>query len=483
MSTPFAGWSRRRVLRQLAVGAGAVPTLAPLGRAFLPNAHAASTGAPRRVVFIDVPLGLGGADGWIGSDQHFLDIPSHTPLHDSPDREVVPFTDPRVKLGTMLTPFAPLIGDLTVMQYLQCLWRENDTGSTHGQGAVLGLTGSGFKPNKDGTAQRASIDQYLASKVGKIVTPAFPSLNLAVSPTTATSFALDGTPVVGNQDPVAVYGQLFGGLANSGADAKADAARLARLARRKSVLDVVTADLSSFRKRLGTEDRARADAQLDAIRALERRLGDAITSPTAGASACARPARPMPIDVDDSANIPKLAGIMTDIVVAAFACDLTRIVAIQNYGSDYHHSQCNFDPINTKESYHSLSHATDAAGYAKFVALKKFFYGRAAELAMKLKQIPEAGGSMLDNTLIVAHAELGTNHTLDQLHHVTIGGKNLGVRNGRYMKWGGPEQGHGVNNLEHNRLLVSILNMMGLPDEQYGDEVEGNRGPLPGFPG
>ncbi len=86
---------------------------------------------------------------------------------------------------------------------------------------------------------------------------------------------------------------------------------------------------------------------------------------------------------------------------------------------------------------------------------------------------------MLDNTLVVVGQEHGWDHNEWALQWVTIGGKNLGVKVGNYIKCGEPREGAG---LEHNRFLVSLLNVMGLPEETWG-EMDPGRGPLVGFAG
>ena len=73
--------------------------------------------------------------------------------------------------------------------------------------------------------------------------------------------------------------------------------------------------------------------------------------------------------------------------------------------------------------------------------------------------------------------EIGKGHRNDDLQFVTIGGKNLGVKTGQYLK-GTPGFGQGTS---HTRLLVSFLNAMGMPDETFGDVPGSGIGPLPGF--
>ena len=84
---------------------------------------------------------------------------------------------------------------------------------------------------------------------------------------------------------------------------------------------------------------------------------------------------------------------------------------------------------------------------------------------------------MLDHTIIFIPTEIGRGHTNGGLQFVTIGGGGLGVQTGRYMRVGGArEVGQGV---PHQRLLVSLLNAMGIADTRFGEDP--GDGPLAGY--
>ena len=180
------------------------------------------------------------------------------------------------------------------------------------------------------------------------------------------------------------------------------------------------------------------------------------------------------------ADFPKLARMQIDNLVAAFACDLTRVSCLLFRGREYAVFKCGFDPVNQGgESLHGLSHDNTSDGYASFKRGKAFMFSLVAELATKLKNIPEAGGNMLDNTIIFVGSEIGRGHTNAGLQFLTVGGKNLGVNRGRLMRLGAarePNQG-----VAHNRLLVSFLQAMGLPDTTFGESNGTGAGPLPGY--
>jgi hypothetical protein len=106
-----------------------------------------------------------------------------------------------------------------------------------------------------------------------------------------------------------------------------------------------------------------------------------------------------------------------------------------------------------------------------------FVSGMLAELVEKLRAIPEGNGSMLDNTVVFMVAEMGYNHEVNGLPEVLIGGKNLGIKTGQYIRTGEAQSGKGM---PINRLLVSLLKAMGVPGDSWGIQDPG-KGPVPGL--
>ncbi len=455
--------SRRDVLRTLAVGAGVAPSLAPLPGYFLPRAHAATTGAPRRIVFIDNPNGVERRAYATFLAKWTKGTPTSA------------FT-----LGPVMAPLEKYKELLTITAMLEFKkppgYRDS---SAHGVGLAMRLTGTAEQVPSPGRyiVPNPSVDHYLGKKLGALVTPKFPYLGLGVQSQGKThTYGDDGTRIMNKQDVVQVYRTLFSDLV-AGAPT-VDAAAAARIARRKSVLDAVSKQLTAFTGRLGRDDRARAEAQLASLRTLENRLSGAMLGGGAQAGACAKPTGvPEKIDYMDSRLVPQLARIMNGMIASAFACDLTRVVTLQYYGGDEPNARVAWDPINLPAyAFHSLSH--NDPSFEAYVKVKTAITGFIAELCDALAAIPEAGGTMLDNTLIFVGTECGDGHGHWGMPFYTIGGKNLGVKTNQYLELGTPSPGGGM---EHNRLLVSFLNAMGLPDERYGAELMNGRGPVPGF--
>ncbi|MDX2023120.1 MAG: DUF1552 domain-containing protein [Deltaproteobacteria bacterium] len=153
-------------------------------------------------------------------------------------------------------------------------------------------------------------------------------------------------------------------------------------------------------------------------------------------------------------------------IVAAFACDLTRVATLMLRGQGTKFPGCGFAPVNRPDvTFHSLSHLEDES----WDTLKTFTHGLVAEALTKLQSIPEGAGTMLDNTWVLVGSEIGPGHSLNQkLIWFTFGGKNLGLRTGQYL--------HMPDGTCHSRMLVTMCNTMGLPDAEFWREPRKRNG-------
>jgi hypothetical protein len=470
--------SRRSFLRAGAVAGVALPFLRILG--LDPSApriaHAGPT-SPKRFVFVYIPSGISSKGGEAEGTGWTRDIGQ---MGASPTQ----FT-----LGAFLKPLEALKNDLVILDGIDMMasaqrlngprFADEQNADTHTQGTVLLLTTGGFQAacggpttcDSNGGAlgvKYASVDQYIARKIGTQTRIA--SLELGVqSDNTPHSLSFSGpgtgTNLPYDQNPVHVYQTLFGNFTSG---AGPDPAALARIAMKKSVLDNVTADLADLQKMLGAEDRAKFDQHLTSVRSLEQRL-------SGGTPSCTKPPAPSPLgNLNQPGSYPAILKAHTDALFNGFACDLTRVATIQMRGC-YNYINLDFNPLNVANfDHHLMSHQVDnAAGLANFQKLKAFEYEQVGALAQRLKNTQEAdgSGSMLDNTLMVIGSEIAEGHHHNRMPFVTLGGKNMGVQTGRYLR---------VANQPHNKLWVSVLNAMGIADNSFGSTQYGI-GPLAGF--
>ena len=315
-----------------------------------------------------------------------------------------------------------------------------------------------------------SIDQTLRRKLAPQVR--FPSLNCGV-------LAADVAPKNGHRrsfsyigpqqqlptrvDPYRMYAMLFPDASSDSPDA---AAR--RLALRKSVLDHAARDLSALSGRIGPKEREKLDAHTTALREYEARL-----SAAAGSGICARPSRPQAgIDPMREDNVPVLTELMLDLVAMALQCNLTRIVTFQLgfCGNQWRYRWLGID----KDSHEEIAHfdlSGNAFAGAAMTSIGRWVAEKVARFTRSLDAVPEAGGTALDNSVVV-----WANENSDGVH----GLKNLpivfmGRAGGRLTRTGVVDEGE----QNHYQLCTSVLQLMGVQAEGFGDKPAS--GPLRGL--
>jgi hypothetical protein len=362
--------------------------------------------------------------------------------------------------GSILEPLAVHKPELIVLDGLNF---ERTRGGSHEGGMEHMLTGGGAP----------SVDQFIAAQLG--MATAFPSIELGVqtsawgaSVQTRMSYDDKHAYVHPEDDPVAAYRRLFGGgaapaAANGGAPSAPDL--------QKSVLDLVQGELSALETQLGSLERQKLDAHLTALRSIERRAGGAAP----GGAGCANVKAPTLSDSKSNERFPDVGGLQMDMLVAAAACDLSRVLSIQ-----WSHtvSPTIASWAGASEGHHELSHKDDSnkAGVASFVMAERWFAGQFALFLDKLKATPEPDGSgtLLDTSTVVWVKELGDSrlHDFKAVPFVIAGGGNGYWKTGRYLKFDAEP---------HQKLLVTLCQSMGLNTDHFGvTDITGN---LPGLSG
>ena len=437
--------SRRALLKALGVSAAAAP--------FVPALDGWAAGAaPKRLVLLFSPHGVIPETYWpTGADTNFT-FPA----------------------GGILEPFTPLKTEMTIFKGL----RRNTTGKGEHEIAMANLwTGTSMAlPSQD--ANGPSIDQIVAKAIKPDTT--FESLQLGVqcpywgegditskagSPNSSMINAGPHQRLYPENDPQKLFDRLFsGGMAAAGAGNMADADRLR--SERKSILDFVRDELTDLDGKVGKNDKLKIAAHLEGTRDVERRLQQPATM-------CGAVTKPDgSIDLGANANHPKLIPLMNQLVVAALACDRTRIASLQ-YSRSF--SMQRHVWLGSNEGHHTLSHN---AGAKKMLSdIQRFYFTHLASFVSLLKNTTEGGQSLLDNTLVVYSAELYTSwdHARDPSVSFFVGKAGGAIKPpGRIVDFGG--------NNDHNQFLTTIGRAMGVTTlNKVGDL--GKEGILPGVLG
>lgn len=342
----------------------------------------------------------------------------------------------------------------------------------HGNGAALTFTAS----RKQGYATGPSFEQLVADKWQAESARPFRHVGLGVNATTgehyASFYSAGGQPIVPQNSPSAAFDSLFASLAMDPNDEVA----LARLrAQRKSVLDVVKGDLAALEQRIGAQENAILEQHLEHLRALEMRLLDVGPS-------CTPPSAPTADEFDDTATIEA----QIDMIVNAFACDLTSVATLQLGHCDGGISMLG---LNAHDVSHQLG---DTGGAAEVVAqhleIDKWWADRWLYLLQRLDAVQEENGSLLDNTLVVWGHDTSSGQTLElgphmhwRMPYFMAGGGNWAFTPGRHLVYPYPP-GTSMEDVEasvsHSRLFVSILQRAGVDVDTFGNLDMGS-GTLP----
>jgi len=315
-----------------------------------------------------------------------------------------------------------------------------------------------------------SIDQKLRRTLSPNVR--FPSLNCGV-------LAADVAPKNGHRrsfsyigpqqqlptrvDPYRMYAMLF---PETSTDTPERAAQ--RLSLRQSVLDHTARDLATLRGRLGSAERNKLDGHATALREYEMRLSTA-------SSTCARPSPfAAGIDVKAEDNVPVLTELMLDLMAVALGCNLTRIVTFQfGYcGNQWRYRWLGID----KDSHDEIAHVDDPSGAnvaatTAVTSIGHWVAENVARFTKKLDATPDGGGTALDNSLVVwANENSDGSHGMENLPIVF-----MGRAGGRLSRTGVVDEGA----QSHYQLCTSVLNLMGVAADGFGDKPQS--GPLRGL--
>lgn len=461
--------SRRNLLQLMGGSAAALPLANLLGTT---DAHAQTTAPPLRFIAIFTPHGCL-PEFWNpqgGETDFTLDFPNSI---------LLPLQEHRSRLLV-----------LDGIDY-RVLYEHGLTG--HEGAPVTFLTGSKVNTaSGDDLPESASLDQVLGNAIGG--TTKFRSLQLNAWEQfggqhvyNSISFTANGSRVPFERDPAAVYQRLFGN-APPPAATPADADRA--IARRRSLLNFLIKDANRLRDRLAAEEREKLESHLAALADIERRIGTLSTSPNPtptplpSDAACAGGVVPPAYGLDQLGNLarmPELTRLHLDLIVRAFACDLTRVVTLTIPGPSMPWLQI------TEDVHNDLAHRLDVAQEplrtqirTKMVTVQRWYAEQVAYLMTQLASVQEGSGTALDNTVILWGNELGdaAGHMNVRVPTVLAGGAGGRFRMGRFLHarpagsnplagWTGPGTPL-PGAVAHNKLLVSIAQAFGVNVNSFG---------------
>ena len=309
-----------------------------------------------------------------------------------------------------------------------------------------------------------SMDQLYAQKFGQD-TP-IPSMQLTIEPvdqsggcaygyacvyTDTISWAAPEEPLPMVRDPRAVFEQLFG----AGGTPEQ---RKQRRATDRSILDMLTEQMSDLRRALGTADRQRLDQYASNIRQIEQRIARVEARNTSGD---VRELPSAPAGVPDAFD--EHVKLMFDLQVLAFTSDTTRVFSFK-FGRDASGRVYPGSGIST--GFHNASHHGTAPERIKeFAEINKYHVSMLPYFLDQLKAAKEGDASLIDNTLVMygSPMAIGHNHNHRKCPLILLG-KGAGLEGGVHIK--------AKDDTPMANVMLTLMHRLGLEDaKSFGDST------------
>lgn len=412
---------RRQFLRAAGVSLGL-----PLLDCTAAPARDAEQDSPRRMICINTSLGL--------------HTPNLFPEETGKGYSLTPYLEPLAGLRDQLTVFSGLSHP------------EVDGGHP----AELCYLTAAPHPRSDNFRNTISLDQFAVEQLDPDTR--FPALVLSSSSSRGLSFTRSGAPIPASDRPSRVFQQMF----VNGSQREVDQ-QIARLRQGRSIMDVVLDQAKSFQRGLGGQDQDKLEEYFTSVREVERRL--------LRAEGWARHPRPdvgvsPPRDIPSATEVPARVRLMIDLMLLALKTDSTRFITFALNG-------LNAVPVirGVTQDWHNLSHhGQDPEKLAELRIIELEQMQLFAELLERLQESREAGGTLLDRTIVLFGSNLGnaSSHDNRNLPIVVAGG---GFQHGQHLGFD-PDRPPPLCNL-----FVQFLQRLGAEVDQFGSST----GTLNGF--
>ncbi|MEC7449407.1 MAG: DUF1552 domain-containing protein [Planctomycetota bacterium] len=363
------------------------------------------------------------------------------------------------ELPTWLKGLTPYKRNLSLLQGFSCKMSENGHWS---YSSVMGAFKSGR--NSLSGIKRATIDFELARL--------FPSPFGHVELSLTGNYSSWRTGIVAGYsapaphqrnycyaDPETAYNELFQSVTNRGA-----------VASENQMLQFLQQDEDFKARHLRGYEKLKLENHIESIKAIRHRnqqvenLSDTIAQHLPELA-------PVHANGGPNATTPEKQSAFTEILVAALATGLTRVVT---YTIDELSTPVKGIPGNEGDhiSIHELGHNGGYSGVPADQIREKIRVGhidQVVTLVERLKQLPEGNGTMFDNTMILYFPENGEGHHSHgtEAPFVVIAGDNCPMdMAGRYIRlpYHGTQGHKTIGNW-----YTTLLNAFGNPIPHYGD--------------
>jgi hypothetical protein len=235
--------------------------------------------------------------------------------------------------------------------------------------------------------------------------------------------------------------------------------------RNESILDRVSSEAASLRRKVSSSDRSKLDEYLNSVREVEQRAqkmrsdmqkaADKASDKGKPVQMMKRPDNGLPEDIREHMRL------MCDIVALAIQTDKTRIASMLMCRDL---SGLFYPFLDVRDAHHPASHSDTSEGYQR---ITEFYVQQLAYLAGKLDAMPEGQGTVLDNTCILWLSNMwsGSKHDNSTLPVLTLGGMAGKLQTGRVLNY----RDKGDENRRVCALYLSLMDRMGVKLDRFGD--------------
>lgn len=335
-------------------------------------------------------------------------------------------TGPGFELTPELAPLASVKDYVSVCTGYQnwCLYQ-----TTHHEGMTVfnGYTFADWTGQLFSKAGGPTVDQVIADKIGaksrvkSVQIGISKRLSMMDNGTTMHSLSHRGTneALFPQFNPQEIWRTLFRDYVPRPDDR----------ALRQSVLDSIKDDAARLRTRLGTIDRSRLDAHLEGVAELERKI--AMLPPP-----CMAPDMPSETNADVAGKEPivRVNEVMSDLLVHALKCDISRVFSVLFVGGA---AETTFSDLGQTVGHHQNTH-DEAGDQPEVNAGIEYSMKRFAYLLEKMKaEVDVTGLNLLDTSVVYMSSDCseGRTHSVSRQPVILVGhGRNKLVYPGVHVQ-------------------------------------------------
>ena len=360
-----------------------------------------------------------------------------------------------------LEPFRDRLAVFTGLDNFQAT-DQGDVGGQHPRAAPAFMSCAHPKQTEGADVQAGTtIDQMIAERICRDTK--LPSLEVSVDRNdvvgacdhgyacaymNSMSWKTPTTPLPSETNPRFVFERMFG----IGATAEE---RLARAREDRSILDALTEEIASLRRRLGSSDRTKLAQYFDAVRDVEQRILKAESTN----SDFSVPEQPVGVPE----TFKEYIELMFDLQALAFQADITRVSSLMMARENVNRS---YPEIGLPEAHHSISHHGNNPEKMKaYTKLNTYHVETLTYYLNKLKAIPDGDSNLLDNTVVLFGSGMsdGNAHNNFNVPVIVVGGQALQVKGNRHTKY---PKGTPLANL-----MLGVMDRFGVQSEKFGDST------------